>query len=450
VAPTPTLEKDSQNFGAARLASGLPCDGADRDRHDNNNVESIMLKTLFNSLAASVVVLASVASAAEPAPVRMALIDPLNGPMAMVGQPALAQLKFTAERLNQEGGMAGHKIEIIGLDNKINPQESLVQLQKAIDDGVRFIIQGNGSSVGSALLNGINKHNQRNPEDRVLYLNYAAVDPAFTNERCSFWHFRFDAHSDMKMNLMTDWIASHKEFKKVFLINQDYSFGHAVADGAIKMLKEKRPDIEIVGNVFHPLGKVKDFSPYISKIRAADADVVITGNWGQDINLLIKAAADYGVDVPFLTYYGSTPGTITQVGKKGVDRVYLMSELHGDFTDPVLAEREVALYKQTGWDYYPRVAGMLEMVKLAGDKANSIEPFKVAMALEGLSFEGPGGKTTMRAEDHQIQMPMYMSVLKDGMKYGAEGTDFNFHEVAGYKAEETTLPAECRMRRPKQ
>ncbi len=311
-----------------------------------------MLKAVFKLFAVSLCLLSGLARAAEAEPVRFALIDPLTGPMSVVGQPALAQLQFTAERLNKEGGMDGHPIEIVGYDNKINPQESLVQLQKAIDDGIRYIIQGNGSSVGSALLSAINKHNQRNPDDRVLYLNYAAIEPSFTNERCSFWHFRFDSHVDMKMNMLTDWIAENPDFKKVFLINQDYSFGHTVSESAMRMLKEKRPDIEIVGNTFHPLGKVKDFSPYISKIKSSDADVVITGNWGQDINLLIKSAAEYGVDVPFLTYYGSTPGTITQVGDKGVDRVYLIAEYHGDFTDPEIAERQVALYKEKGWDYY--------------------------------------------------------------------------------------------------
>ncbi|MFP1683274.1 branched-chain amino acid ABC transporter substrate-binding protein [Alloalcanivorax sp. C16-1] len=407
-----------------------------------------MLKAVFKLFAVSLCLLSGLVRAAEAEPVRFALIDPLTGPMSVVGQPALAQLQFTAERLNKEGGMDGHPIEIVGYDNKINPQESLVQLQKAIDDGIRYIIQGNGSSVGSALLSAINKHNQRNPDDRVLYLNYAAIEPSFTNERCSFWHFRFDSHVDMKMNMLTDWIAENQDIKKVFLINQDYSFGHTVSESAMRMLKEKRPDIEIVGNTFHPLGKVKDFSPYISKIKSSDADVVITGNWGQDINLLIKSAAEYGVDVPFLTYYGSTPGTITQVGDKGVDRVYLIAEYHGDFTDPKIAERQVALYKEKGWDYYPRVAAMLEMMKAAGDKADSIEPLAVAKTLEGLEYDSAGGHLTMRAEDHQLQMPLYLSVLKDNMKYGAEGTDYNFHQVARFDADQATLPTTCRMRRP--
>lgn len=409
-----------------------------------------MLKTFFISLAASLLMLAGAASAADKAPVKMAIIDPLSGPMASVGQPALAQLQFDAARVNKEGGINGHKIEVIGLDNKINPQESLVQLQKAIDDGVRYIVQGNGSSVASALLNAINKHNERNPNDRVLFFNYAAVDPVFTNARCSFWHFRFDLNADMKMNLLTNWIAKQKNIHKIFLIDQDYSFGHAVSKSAIKMLKQKRPDIKIVGNVFHPLAKVKDFTPYVSKIKASGADAVITGNWGQDITLLVKAAADYGLNIPFLTYYGNSPGTVTQVGKKGVDRIYLIYMANGDFKNPVLAKREVAMYKEKHWDYgYWQIAYMLDLFKKAAKKADSIAPTKVAFALEGMSLDGPVGKLTMRAKDHQILMPMFLSVLKGNMKYGAEGTNYNFHAIDDFNEDQTVMPTTCHMRRPK-
>lgn len=408
-----------------------------------------MLKSLFTSLAASLVLAAGVANAAEPAPVKMAFIDPLSGPMAVVGKPALAQLNFTADRLNKEGGIDGHKIEIVGLDNQINPQQSLVQLQKAINDGIHYIIQGNGSSVASALLNAINKHNERNPNDRVVFLNYAAVDPVFTNERCSFWHFRFDANSDMKMNLLTDWIKNQKNIHKVFLIDQDYNFGHAVAKSAIKMLHEKRPDIKIVGDVFHPLAKVKDFSPYVSKIKASGADAVITGNWGSDMTLLIKAAASAGLDIPFLTYYGNTPGTVSEVGKKGVGRMYTIFEYNSDFTDPKMADLEKELYKKTGWDYYLRVANMLNMVKIAGDKAHSIDPTKVAFALQGLKYDSPTGVDTMRASDHQIQMPMFLTVLKDNMKVGVEGTDLGWHAIADFSAKQGEMATSCHMRRPK-
>ncbi|HBT07681.1 MAG TPA: branched-chain amino acid ABC transporter substrate-binding protein [Alcanivorax sp.] len=406
-----------------------------------------MLKSLLSMVAATVLLVGT----ASADTVRIALIDPLTGPMAAAGQSALDHLKFHAEKINANGGINGDKLEIVGLDNKVNPQESLVQLQKAIDDGIRYVTQGMGSSVGSALLAAVNKHNQRNPGDEVLYLNIAAVDPAFTNERCSFWHFRFDAHVDMKMNAMTSWIEGRDDIKKVYLINQDYSFGRAVAEAATKMLKEKRPDIEIVGQDFHPLAKVKDFTPYVSKIQSSEADAVITGNWGQDITLLVKAAADYGLDMPFLTYYGAMAGVVTQVGEAGVDRIYQANEYYGDFDKPEMAEQQVAMYEDTGWDYYwLRLTTMLDMIDAAAEKADSTDPVKVAFAMEDLSIETTTGEVVMRKSDHQMQLPLFISVLKDDMEYGAEGTDFNFHKIAEISRDEVSLPTTCKMRRPKQ
>jgi branched-chain amino acid transport system substrate-binding protein len=227
--------------------------------------------------------------------VKIGYIDPLSGGGASIGEVGLKTFQYLADELNAEGGLNGAKIEIVGLDNKVNAQESLIQAQKAADQGIRLITQGNGSSVASALEGWVAKYNDRNPGKEVLYLNYAAVDPVLTNAQCSFWHFRWDANSDIKMAALTTFMKSRPNIKKVYLINQDYSFGQAVRTAARAMLKEKRPDIEIVGDEVHPLLKVTDFSPYIAKIKASGADSVITGNWGQDFALLLKAAADAGL-----------------------------------------------------------------------------------------------------------------------------------------------------------
>ena len=102
------------------------------------------------------------------------------------------------------------------------------------------------------------------------------------------------------MDALTDVIAEDDSVEKVYIIGQDYSFGKAVAAAAVKFLGEKRPDIEIVGNELHPIGKVKDFTPYARKIMASDADIVITGNWGADMLNLGKSVLENGFDGPDL------------------------------------------------------------------------------------------------------------------------------------------------------
>ena len=204
--------------------------------------------------------------------IKIGYIDPLSGGGASIGEVGLKTFQYLADEINASGGLLGKKVEIVGLDNKTNPQESLIQAQKAADQGIRIITQGNGSSVAAALSDWVSKYNDRNPGKEIIYLNYAAVDPVLTNDKCSYWHFRWDANSDIKMAALTNFMKDRPNIKKVYLINQDYSFGQSVQKQARAMLKEKRPDIEIVGDELHPLLKITDFSPYIAKIKASGAD----------------------------------------------------------------------------------------------------------------------------------------------------------------------------------
>ena len=213
---------------------------------------------------------------------KIGYIDPLSGGGASVGEKGLKTFQFLADELNAKGGVLGKQVEIVPFDDKTNPQESLIQAQKAIDSGVRFLTQGNGSAVGAALSDFVTKYNERNPGKEALYFNYAAVDPVLTNDKCSFWHFRWDANSDMKMEALTNYMKGLPLIKKLYLINQDYSFGQSVRSQAKAMLAAKRPDIQIVGDELHPLLKITDFAPYVAKIKASGADSVVTGNWGQD------------------------------------------------------------------------------------------------------------------------------------------------------------------------
>jgi branched-chain amino acid transport system substrate-binding protein len=234
------------------------------------------------------------AVAAQGEPIRVAMIEGMSGPFANAGAAVERNLRFGVERVNARGGVkladGAHPLQLVVLDGKGSSEASLVQLREAIDQKIGFVMQGNSSAVAAALVAAIDKQNAREPDARVVFLNYSADDPALTNASCSFWHFRFDAHAGMRMDALADVIRDDRSVKKVYLLNQDYSFGHDVSREAARALKERRPDIAIAGDEFHPVGRVKDFAPYIAKIRASGADAVVTGNWGNDLTLLVKAA----------------------------------------------------------------------------------------------------------------------------------------------------------------
>lgn len=393
--------------------------------------------------------------------VKVAYIDPLSGAFAGVGSAGYREFQYNTELINAKGGvLGGKKLEIVPFDNKTSPQDSLIQLRSAIDQGIRIITQGNGSSVAGALIEAVNKFNERNPGDEILYLNYAAVTPAFTNELCSFWHFRFDAHVGMKIAAITNYIKGEKNIKNVYLINQDYVFGHSVSETARAMLAEKRPDIKIVGDTFTPLGKVKDFSPYITQIIESKADAVITGNWGPDMSLLIKAGKDAGLHIPFLTFYGGGLGTPSQVGLAGVGILYQVTEWHSNLSQEYnnKADEKFYLDYEKKYDengevpyYYGRIRTEMEMLAKAIDKAGNAKAKDIAFALEGMQYETPYGMATMRAEDHQLIQPLFISVFtKIGgtTKFDVANTGAGFKTVKRIEAADTALPTTCKMERP--
>lgn len=386
--------------------------------------------------------------------VKIGYIDPLSGGGASVGEVGLKTFQYLAEEVNAKGGILGKKVEIIPLDNKTNPQESLIQAQKAIDAGARFLTQGNGSSVAGALIDFIAKYNERNPGKEVLFFNYAAVDPVFTNEKCSFWHFRWDANSDIKMEALTNYMKGASSIKKLYLINQDYSFGEAVRSMAKKMLAVKRPDIQIVGDELHPLLKVTDFAPYIAKIKASGADTVVTGNWGQDFALLLKAAAASGLKVTWYTYYaGGVGGPIAIKQANLKDQVFQVTEGHPNVDNKASQVFEKAFRaKYNQGLIYPRAVNEMRMFALAAEKAKSLDPVKVAAALEGMQVDVfNGGKGTMRKDDHQFFQPIYISQLgepKNNEPFDEEKTGWVWKTVARIDMPKTLLPTTCKMQRP--
>jgi len=406
------------------------------------------------AVGVALVVSASVAHAqAKPLAgqtVKLAWIDPLTGLMGPVGNNQLNTVRFMAEKYNASNP-AGVKFEIVPFDNKLSPTESLNALKSAIDQGVHYIMQGNGSSVALALVDAINKHNERNPGKEVLYMNTAAVDPDLTNSKCSYWHFRFDADTSMKMEAMTAFIKDMPDVKNVYLLNQNYSHGVQVAKYAKEMLAQKRPDIKIVGEDLHPLAQVRDFAPYIAKIKASGADTVITGNWGTDLSLLVKAANEAGYNGKFFTYYATVTGTPSALGSAGAGRVYVIGYAHANMGgQPTQWMKE--FNQKTDDDMYTfAYQSMFEMLGIAMAKTKSTDPVKVAAAMEGLKFKSYNGDVEMRKSDHQLQQPLYMTVWQKTdakFPYQLEKTGMTQALVKEYPSYVSSTPTSCQMKRP--
>jgi len=396
------------------------------------------------------------ASASFADTIKVGFIDPLSGPFASTGTNGLHQFEFAADYMvNANGGLLdGTMMEVVGFDNKISPKESLIQLQVAIDQGIRYIVQGNSSGVANALTEAVDKHNRRNPDSRVLFLNYAAVDPALTNDKCNFWHFRFDAHADMKMDAITDSIAEETDIKNVYVIGQDYSFGKAVSDAANKFLGEKRADVTIVGDELHPIGKVNDFTPYARKIVNANTDAVITGNWGADMLGLGKSIIENGYTGPIYTYYAAGSGITAAFGESGKGTIRLVGE--GQINPP--PNDEAAAYVTAFKEKYSdgnvdqtRIANTIGMLAAAIEEAGTADDVvAVANALSGMEYETIfGGKIFMRPQDHQAVQDLHIFEHTDvDMPFPFDNSPYGVRVIKTIPMASADIETTCQMKAP--
>ena len=402
---------------------------------------------------------ASSSATAATQPIKIAMIEGLSGPFGNTGEAVFRNLIWAVERVNARGGVklgVNRPLSLSRYDSKGQTEEALSTLRAAIDDGAQVIMQGNSSATAAALIDAINKHNEREPSKRVIFLNYAAVDPALTNEKCSFWHFRFDAHADMRMTALMSVLKEDKALGSVYIIGQDYSFGHAVALEAKRQLKALRPDIQIAGEELHPLGRVKDFFPYMSKIKSSGAQAVITGNFGNDLTLLVKAAKDVGFDGKFYTFYGNALGAPAAIGEAGVGKVIAVA----DWLPNVQTAQGEAFYQafrqrfpKPADDYvHMRMQLMMESLVQAIEKAGTTNSIAVSSVLEGTSTTFSSQTGTMRAADHQFQQPLVVGLMDKmgtpGVKFDVEGSGYGFRVIKSLSAEQAQAPTTCKMQRP--
>ena len=396
---------------------------------------------------------------AQTMPVKIAMIEGLSGPFGNTGESVFRNLLWATERVNARGGV---KLDLKRYDSKGQAEEALSMLRAAIDDGAQVIMQGNSSATAAALIDAINKHNDREPNKRVLFLNYSAVDPILTNEKCRFWHFRFDAHADMRMTALMDVLKDDKALKSVYIIGQDYSFGHAVAKEAKRQLAVLRPDVAIVGEELHPMGRVKDFLPYATKIKASGAQAVLTGNFGNDLTLLVKAAKEVGFEGKIYTFYGNALGAPAAIGEAGIGKVVAVA----DWLPNVPTAASEAFYKSfkarfpnPADDYvHMRMQLMVEALAqavekaVASNKAGAIDLVAVAnqLAVAKVTFSGQTG--TMRVADHQFQQPLVVGLMDKlgapGVKFDVEGSGYGFRVIKQISAKAAEQTTSCKMVMP--
>jgi branched-chain amino acid transport system substrate-binding protein len=372
--------------------------------------------------------------------------------MAEIGRNSLRSWQFMAEHHSGAGNPAGLRFRVAGFDNKGSPQESLNVLKVVIDQGFRYIVQGHSSGVALALTEAITRHNAQQPEKAVVFINYAAMDPSLTNERCSFWHFRIDADTGMKLRALTRFLAQQTDLEKVYLLNQNYAHGQQVSRFFRQENARALRPLKVVGDELHPPFQVEDFTPYVQRIRQSGAQALVTGNWGVDMQRLVQALQKEGMRLPLYGYYPGLKGTPTELARGPQTLpVYQVAYQHTNQEGRV-GELATAFRQRHGEDLVVMASyDGLEMLGQAMHRVGSTDPAQVAARLSGMIFQGFSGPVQLRADDHQLQKGLYISRWQktdDVFPKGAEGTDHTFAPVQFLPGSEIGGETTCRMQRP--
>jgi len=357
--------------------------------------------------------ISSTINAAEP--IVIAVMDPMSGPFKDAGFMTTALSEYTVDQLNAKGGILGRPIKLLKYDTQMKPDVAVRQAKKAIlEDGAKFILHHTSSAIAIAL-------SKLAQENNVIYVNLGAAADIATGEEFTPNMFRTCLSTTMHSGILAQYFAQ-TPYKKYYLFNMDYVFGHQAADAFRKTFKKIKPDVEIVGDEYHPIG-TKDFGPYVTKILATKAEVVFTSNFEADLTNFIKQARALGMNAIIGSYYLNAAPVMNSVREAAIGCV--TAEAYMETVETKKNEEFLDTWRPWYKKHYPgepsfylmpgKPAGTVNGTYFLAEaikKAGSIEADKVIKAWEGMSFEGLCGKVTMRACDHQIQTPGFIAKIE--------------------------------------
>lgn len=392
------------------------------------------------------------ASLAAAEPLKIAVIESLSGPQASSGQLVSTATRYVFDRANQNGGYNGAPIKVRDYDNGGTSAGASSMFRRAVADGVNVVVQGASSLVAGQLVEDVRRHNIRNPDNKVLYINTASEALDLRGEKCHYHAFHFSATGPMRIKPLLRVMHGQGELgERVYAINQNYSWGREILEATREGAREH--GFQIVGSDLHDVNRLQDFSPYVAKIQASSPDSVITGNWSNDLLLLIKAANDANLNVRFGTVFLDQPGSVASAGKS-VEGSYVVQMSNLELLDDEVVE---SYRKATG--HYPvyvepgTVNAMTFLTKALAtlDFDNgAIDIDALAAALETVSHDNGIGTMRIRKDDHQVVMPMVVSRARAGAKFPADDTNIGFVPIEVVAGEDAVQPVQdsCKMNRP--
>ena len=343
-------------------------------------------------------------AAPDTSPITFLTAEILSGPFKVTDIQNLAGVQFAVEQINNAGGINGRPVRLVVIDTELS---AAVTRRKATDailrDHPSVIIGASGSDILRSLVSVGQRF-------RVPVISFAGEDDALTGSEFQPALFRVAASTAMHASALV-FALEHDvpNARKVFLLNEDYSFGRSSAQDLAAALKRLSPGNTIVGNVFHPRGEA-DFTPYLQRVEASGADVLLTADWGADLVQLLNQAHAFGLKRPIGGTFLVDPAILAGVGQAAI------GDFGADIYLPTIDTPEnkifvAAWHKAHAGSDLPwptaSVGKAYIATRLAADaieRAKSSGYDNLEHALEGIRTNSIAGPLTVRACDHQVQL----------------------------------------------
>lgn len=385
---------------------------------------------------------------------KLAVVEALSGPGSTTNRLFAIATKYWVDDVNARGGWNGRPIEYLEYDSQGSTSVAAEKAGAAIKDGAHIILQGGSSSIAGQITENVRKHNLRNPDRPVMYINPGSEALELTGSKCHFYFFRFATNAEMRVKAMVIAMKDAGDLgSKVFSINQNYSWGKDME--TVTKAYQDLGGYQVVDAILHDVNKIQDFSPYVARISSSGANTVVTGNWGSDLLLLLKAVSAAGLDVQFGTMFLDLPGNVASAGEAalGYYTVQSFNAEAGGKGGRAIADAYEAKVGTAPTASEVRTLFALQMLEAAlaevkpGDK---VDVTKIALAVENARIDTPIGKIIMRADDHQAIVPMVVARVSKEAAVKVDGTDMGFKPIKVIPGPEgvNAVQDSCKIKRP--
>ncbi len=349
-------------------------------------------------------------SALAQSAIKIGVLTTLSGTYAVVGKQVKEGIELAVKEVNAKGGIMGRKIELVYEDEEANPNVASQKAEKLFQVAKVDFLTGTVSSGSTLAVSQVAERNDRIATTTVSYSD------AITGAKCSPNMFRVNASAGMQSAALAEWVAKHNPGASVYFLGPDYEMGRSTV-ASFKAATSSR-GLKDAGETFAPLDN-KDYSPFFGQIRAAKPKVFYTSAAGNDAVRLLSQMHEYKLTsgMQLVGAAGTiTAGNIEAVGKAAegfVTGVGYTTEINTPENKKFVADFK-AMWKGDPDLYGADSYGVIYMYKAAVEKAGSTDTAKVRKAIEGLEWQTPQGKKTMRAGDHQAILDMYAVKIQGG------------------------------------